>query len=248
MSVTRLLAFRYLKRRFSRGLLVVGSIALGVATLTSSRILNRTIQIAAQEGTTPLASGDLFISNGELGVELPLATRVRDAGIDGVTAVRPVLVERVILPELGGKYSALIGAELGGGPLTGDAGVTLTPTGEGPLLDLLAVQAALGANDPAKAVTAWQRMPGYPVLISEALQEARLAAGQKGKPLRLRYGSRMVETTPVAVPRHQAGIAAGGGGAELHRHRDRHRRTAVAAGRLTGPRGAGRGMGRPGRG
>ena len=200
MSVTSLLAGRYLRKRFARGLLVVGSIALGVATLTSSRILNRTLEIAAAEGTTPLGSGDLFISNGELGVELPLAERLREAAVPGVTAVRPVLVERLSLPGLGDRSAVFVGADFASGPLTDpNGGVTLTPTGEGPVLDLLAVQAAIQSGDARKAVEIWRRMPGHPVLISQAIQDARLAAGQRGKPLTVRYGSRAVRATPVAV-------------------------------------------------
>ena len=49
MSVYRLLALRYLLQRWDRGALIVASIALGVATLVSARILNQCIEGAAQD-------------------------------------------------------------------------------------------------------------------------------------------------------------------------------------------------------
>ena len=52
-SVYRVLSLRYLLQRWDRGLLIVASIALGVATLISARILNQCIEYAAQDTTTP---------------------------------------------------------------------------------------------------------------------------------------------------------------------------------------------------
>ena len=64
MSVYRLLALRYLLQRWDRAALIVASIALGVATLVSARILNQCIEAAAQDTTTPGASAELSVSNG----------------------------------------------------------------------------------------------------------------------------------------------------------------------------------------
>ena len=67
--VFRLLSLRYVLKKWDRAALIVASIALGVATLVSTRILNQVIQEAAANTTTPLGLGDLFISNGENGVD-----------------------------------------------------------------------------------------------------------------------------------------------------------------------------------
>ena len=70
-TVFRLLSLRHLLQRWDRSALIVASIALGVATLVSTRILNECIETAATQSTTPLGIGDLFVTNGELGVNRP---------------------------------------------------------------------------------------------------------------------------------------------------------------------------------
>jgi putative ABC transport system permease protein len=68
LGLYRLLSLRYLYQRWDRSALIVLSIALGVATFVSTRMLNQSIEDAAGQTTTPLGVGNLFISNGELGV------------------------------------------------------------------------------------------------------------------------------------------------------------------------------------
>ena len=67
-AVYRVLSRRYLLHRWDRALLIVASIALGVATLISARILNQCIEAAAQDTTAPGAAAELSVTNGEAGV------------------------------------------------------------------------------------------------------------------------------------------------------------------------------------
>ena len=67
-AVYRLLALRYMLHRWDRAALIVVSIALGVATLVSARILNQCLEAAAQDTTTPVGGADLYVTNGEAGV------------------------------------------------------------------------------------------------------------------------------------------------------------------------------------
>ena len=108
----RLLSVRYLLHRWDRSALIVMSIALGVATLVSTRMLNRCIETATSETTTPLGMGDLYITNGELGVVRNVADEIRDAKITGVKSVQPLVVDSVVLPQQGNRKAVLIGAEL----------------------------------------------------------------------------------------------------------------------------------------
>ncbi|MCU0703002.1 MAG: hypothetical protein MUF18_03325, partial [Fimbriiglobus sp.] len=66
LTVFRLLSLRYLVQRWDRSALIVLSIALGVATLVSTRILNQCLEAAAANTTTPLKVGDLSVTNDEL--------------------------------------------------------------------------------------------------------------------------------------------------------------------------------------
>ena len=110
--VFRLLSLRYVLKKWDRAALIVASIALGVATLVSTRILNQVIQEAAANTTTPLGLGDVFISNGEIGVDRKLAEEIRAAKIPGIDSVQPVVVDRVYLPEQNNRASVLLGVEL----------------------------------------------------------------------------------------------------------------------------------------
>ncbi|MFO0807651.1 MAG: FtsX-like permease family protein [Gemmataceae bacterium] len=110
LALYRTLSVRHLRRRFGRAALVVVSIALGVATLVSARVLNRCMEAAVRSATAPLGgTADLFASNGEAGVERALAVELRR--LPGVKSVQPLLLERVQLPDLDGRVALLLGAE-----------------------------------------------------------------------------------------------------------------------------------------
>ena len=112
MTVYRLLALRYLLQRWDRAGLIVLSIALGVATLVSARILNRCVEMAALDTTTPGGSAELYVANGEAGVLRGVADELRAAQVPGVRSVQPLVYDRVSLPDLDGRVSVLIGAEV----------------------------------------------------------------------------------------------------------------------------------------
>jgi putative ABC transport system permease protein len=91
--------------------LVVASIALGVAIWTATGALDRSLQAALHSAATPLAgTADLYVSNGDLGVSRDLATSL--VKLPGVRSVDPILVQRVLLPGLGGRPALLLGIDL----------------------------------------------------------------------------------------------------------------------------------------
>lgn len=111
-SLYRTLSLRYLGQRWTRAALVVASIALGVATLVATRALNQSMIRAAQEARAPLAGlADLHVTNGEAWVRRDLLDRLR--AIPEIWAVEPVIVERLLLPDLpNGRSALLLGVEL----------------------------------------------------------------------------------------------------------------------------------------
>lgn len=179
----RLLSNRYLLRRWDRTVLIAASIALGVATLVSTRILNQTLEAAAFAGSAPLAAGgDLLISNGEPGVPLTLAAELRAANLPGVSTVTPFTFARVTLPGLSDRSAMLLGVELSTSQSTGEnpLGVTFIRT-----LPADLGSAALLLTRPA-------------VVLSEPLHTAWTAARPSpSAPLNIRFGSRLVASQPV---------------------------------------------------
>jgi putative ABC transport system permease protein len=192
-TVFRLLSFRYLVQRWDRASLIVASIALGVATLVSTRILNQCIETAAANTTTPLGLGDLFISNGELGVERGLAEEIRKAIIPGIESVQPVVVDRVYLPDQDNRAAVLLGVEL--------AKHQLDPTHD-PFAVLSgdnAYKATFHRID-LTAAAAFRALSGKVIVLSRAVHDEwvrrRVSADD---PMQVRYGDRTIEYTPVAV-------------------------------------------------
>src|SRR3954451_4931669 len=104
-AVYRVLALRYILNRWDRAVLIVVSIALGVATLVSARIINQCVEVAAQDTTTPGASADLFVTNGEAGVQPSIADELRAVNIAGVKAIQPLVFDRVTIPDRDGRVA-----------------------------------------------------------------------------------------------------------------------------------------------
>lgn len=98
LSLYRTLSVRYLQQRWVRAVVVVASIALGVATLVATRTLSHSMWRATRIAATPLAAADLFVCNGDTGVDLHLAAEV--SKIPGVRDAQPIVVGRVRLPDL----------------------------------------------------------------------------------------------------------------------------------------------------
>jgi putative ABC transport system permease protein len=102
ISLFRTLSLRYFRRRLTRALIIVFTIALGVATLVATRTLNDTMDRAVRAVTSPLAGNvDLMITNGDGLVDGTIALQLTD--IHGIDTVRPLLLRNVTIPELKGE-------------------------------------------------------------------------------------------------------------------------------------------------
>ncbi len=107
-----MLSSRYLTRRRLRTLLVVASIALGVATLVATRALNDSLIKSAQGATTPWAGvTDLLVQNGQVGVAGSVVNKIRAAELAEIKDVLPVVYSRVTIPELGNRSVLLLGID-----------------------------------------------------------------------------------------------------------------------------------------
>ncbi len=95
-SLYRTLSVRYLTRRWFRAVLIVASIALGVATLVATRTLNETMGNAVVASTNPFAGFvDFVVTNGELTIDRGLAKEL--AAIPGVRSAQPWIWNNVRL-------------------------------------------------------------------------------------------------------------------------------------------------------
>ncbi|HEV3384725.1 MAG TPA: FtsX-like permease family protein [Gemmata sp.] len=197
-SVYRVLSFRYLLHRWDRGLLIVASIALGVATLISARILNQCIEAAAQDTTTPGGSADFYVTNGEAGVQRSLVEELRAAKIPGIRSVQPLISDRVSLPGLDGRIAVLIGAEVGTQLLSNDnpLKVKFTLDADAPKLQLLPVLAAVGNGDFTRAGELWDKIPARLVLVSKPIYYQWKRTGTN-KPFTVRHATREFDCLPI---------------------------------------------------
>lgn len=217
--VYRLLSLRYLIQRWDRALLIIASIALGVATLVSARILNQCFQVASSDTTTPLKGADLYVTNGEAGVRRALVDEIRAANVPGLKSAQPLVFDRVQLPGLDGRFAVLLGVEASSKSLGLDAEtkpeikvtddglqvpvpdlkLTLTLTGEGPRRTLMAMWAAAkeGKWDELRAI--WDRTPDRLAVVSRPIFEERKRQNGGGQPLVLRHGTRRIECLIIGV-------------------------------------------------
>jgi putative ABC transport system permease protein len=112
-SLQRTLSLGYIRKRWTRTVLIVLSIALGVATVVATRALHASLKKSARDAINPLSHlADLIILNGQTGVPLELATRLREANIEGVADLQPLTVARVLVPELDNRSVWLLGVSL----------------------------------------------------------------------------------------------------------------------------------------
>jgi putative ABC transport system permease protein len=116
LSFHRTLSFRYVRQRWSRAVLVIASIALGVATLVATRALNQCMKQATRGAVTPLAgTADLMISLADSGVPGELVDELRRAHIPGLAEIRPLVLARVGLhglPDQGDRLAMLVGIDI----------------------------------------------------------------------------------------------------------------------------------------
>ena len=101
LALHRSLSVGYLRLHPTRAVLIVLSIALGVATLVATRMLNQSINQEAPEAVNPMAKlADFAIMNAQTGVPRALAEEIRKAQIPGVAEAEPIVLGRITLPQL----------------------------------------------------------------------------------------------------------------------------------------------------
>jgi putative ABC transport system permease protein len=111
LSVYQTLSYRYLSRRWFRALLIVASIALGVATLVATQALNDTMTKATLARINPMpAVADFVVSYSEAGVSSDLARTLQN--VSGVQDASPRIFDTILIPELGNRSVQVIGLEL----------------------------------------------------------------------------------------------------------------------------------------
>lgn len=200
-AVYRLLGLRYTLHRWDRAALIVLSIALGVATLISARILGQCIEAAAQDTTTPGGSADLYVTNGEAGVLRSLAAELKAADVPGVRSVQPIVFDRVTLPDLDGRVAVLLGAEVSSQLLhtNNPLKASIEWSGEGPSFQLAVLFSAIQDGDFTRAGQLWDRIPGRLVMVSRPIYEEWKRKHGPGHPLVIRYATRDVQCLPVGI-------------------------------------------------
>jgi len=176
----RSLTFRYLFQKGGRSALVAVSIALGVATLVSARLLNQCVEAALFDSTVPADVADLYVENGEAGVDWTVYTDLRAARVSGVKRAQPFVVLRVVLPELDDRSAVIFGTDL-----SGEAVADVKDP------DSLKLTFTL-VNNPLALV-------GRPVAMSRRLYEERKRAGKADTdPIAVRY-TNVTETFHLAA-------------------------------------------------
>lgn len=111
LSMLSTLSLRYWFRHRIRAALLVGCVALGVATWTATRSLEQSLERASTQASTPLGGyADFHISNGDLGVPRNWLTKLRS--VRGVQRVRPVVIQRGLLTAPKSQPVLLVGIEL----------------------------------------------------------------------------------------------------------------------------------------
>ncbi len=196
-----LLSFRYLFQRWDRGLLIVASIALGVATLISARILNQCIEVAAQDTTTPAGNAELYISNGEAGVLQSVVEEIRSARIPGLNAAYPIVYDRITLPDLDGRVAVLVGAEVSTQLLSAEnpLKVKFEMLPEAPRRHLGSLMREFFNGGISKAGETWERIPERLVMVSRPIYEEWLRRSGAESPFILRHATRDFDCLPVGV-------------------------------------------------
>lgn len=111
-SLQRTLSLGYLGQHPLRAILVVIIIALGVAIMVATRTLNHSLTKAARGAVTPLTDvADLLVVNGQAGVPRSLAAKLNHSGIAGLHDAQPLVVGRVMVPELDNRSVLVIGVD-----------------------------------------------------------------------------------------------------------------------------------------
>jgi putative ABC transport system permease protein len=111
LSLVRTLSRRYWGRRRTRAALAVCSVALGVATWMATSALTASLGRAIRQAAAPPAgAADLYVTNGDAGVPWDLAAEL--TAVPGVHTARPLVLCRVLLPDLGPRPALLLGVDV----------------------------------------------------------------------------------------------------------------------------------------
>lgn len=94
LPIARMLVPAQFLKQSGRTLLIVLSIALGVATLVATQSLKRGI---SQGKRDLFARGELLVQNGRAGVPLHLADEMAGAGLDGLAKVHALVIGRALV-------------------------------------------------------------------------------------------------------------------------------------------------------
>jgi len=110
-SLPGTLRFRYWRRHRARALLVLASVALGVATWVAMSLLTASLEKTSRSTATPLpGTADFHVSNGDAG--LPRAMEEPLSRVPGVKTVRPLVIQRAVLPDLEHQPVLVLGLDL----------------------------------------------------------------------------------------------------------------------------------------
>jgi putative ABC transport system permease protein len=167
------LSLRYIFQKWDRAALIIASIALGVATLVSTRILNSCIESVVTQSTNPIALGDLQITNGELGFSRGIAKEIEDAKIPELKSMLPLVMDLIEYDEVDPpRRVILFGTDLGF--LQPEADKNASNNAD--VTEKLKIKPVLDASAFGQALLFGRRW----VLISEDLHNDRVKSGING--------------------------------------------------------------------
>ncbi len=185
-ALSRSLSVRYWQRHRLRALLVLLSLALGGATWAATALLHHTLDRTSRQAATPLAgAASFYVSNGDAGVLSELATPLRR--IPGVRTVSPLVLQRVVLPDLHQRSVTLLGLDV----VAGEQGT-------------LGEQIHIEERPPTAALQDFF-LARKPVLVGRALERAlpadsgHLTVLAAGRPQRLMRVGVISGTGPAAA-------------------------------------------------
>jgi putative ABC transport system permease protein len=183
LSVSRTLSLRYLAQRWPHVLLIVLSIALGVATLLATRSLDQTMVKAAGNVANPLAGiADLMVGRDQGPLDASLAGEI--VKVPGVRTAQPLLVEKIELTEVPRRQVTLLGFDLRAeGAAAAFEDVEISPETQEAFKKAYAV-ALIGIGP-------------RPVVAGKELYEVLQQLPNKGKQLHLRTAGRPAPVTCV---------------------------------------------------
>ena len=202
LSLQRTLSVGYLAQHPTRMVLIVVSIALGVATLVATRCLDDSLHQAAKGAINPFATlADLLVSNGQTGVPADLADRLKDAHLAGLGDVQPLVMGRAVLVELDDQSVRLLGVNWSPDllPKQGE-----TPSKDNPWG--LEIQAA-SLDEQAAAWQAVVFSGAKPVLVGAPLAERLQATPTGASRFHLRRGPGDVQEMATFGTVHLKGAA-----------------------------------------